>query len=920
MSLNLSIQLFCAVLASCSLMFLRIPEKERDQYDRCLFWGASALLVAFATFRPLGVGVDDFGGYANVQFDMTCPAFECGQWIQGERDQGWYSLVGLLKSFYPHPQVALWLSGLGLAVKLWVIDRLCRHRSLALLFYIACFYIIHDITALRVSLAISVYLLGFYWLVQGRLRWGAGWLAVNGFFHQQAFVAPLLLAGRWLPLTPQRAQLGLLLPLVLLVMGVYPGDALFHWLMGSGWGRSLVSLLLHGYESYKLAGTYDHTRLWPVVAPPALFLAAWLIGDLFDRHRVLFQYTATSLIVAALFLWGYAVQPDVQLRFWHFFLVPIVFVIGNVQLTRWKLVAILALSAVYLLKYTVMHDLLLDQRQVHWDTPVGGQIVLQTPAIACGEGCGFNVTQGTAATVQATAEMGYRFAGWSGACQGGEPVCTVTVDDDLSLGARFVKTAAVALTVEGQGTVTPSEGAACPASCEWHPDAGAEWSLMAVPAAGWRFAGWAGACRDGEPRCALTMTADQTVTARFVPVFALTVETVVGGQVMGLTGDTPCTATCVQPLDGGSVLKLQAVAESPHRFAGWEGGCSGVDPLCEVTLDAEKTVKARFVPTVQLTLQKTGEGVVRSEAGSLVCGDVCSGRVDVGAEQVLQAEAAAGWRFTGWSGSPCEGQAATCRVTPAADGAVTATFVRTHGVQSAASEWGDVWGVSVSGASPALGPWTIDEGAVLLLTPVAKAGARFDHWVVGCVGTGLCPLMVTQDQAVSAAFRLLPAYPLRLTVRGQGQVNSEPAGVACGQGPTAGSCRGEFSDVTLRAVPAAGFVFRGWAGCAAASHPVCTTTLNRASAITAEFVQVPRHEMKVTVTGPGAVQGLVKGQACVKAGRACRTMVVQGGEVALTAVPEDGHFFVGWSGACAGREVTCRVPVSGTVGVGAVFQ
>jgi len=39
----------------------------------------------------------------------------------------------MLKSFYPHPQVVLWLAGIGLAVKLWVIDRLCRYRSLALL-------------------------------------------------------------------------------------------------------------------------------------------------------------------------------------------------------------------------------------------------------------------------------------------------------------------------------------------------------------------------------------------------------------------------------------------------------------------------------------------------------------------------------------------------------------------------------------------------------------------------------------------------------------------------------------------------------------------------------------------------------------------------------------------------------------------
>ena len=110
----------------------------------------------------------------------------------------------------------------------------------------------------------------------------------------------------------------------------------------------------------------------------------------------------------------------------------------------------------------------------------------------------------------------------------------------------------------------------------------------------------------------------------------------------------------------------------------------------------------------------------------------------------------------------------------------------------------------------------------------------------------------------------MPAYPLRVTVRGQGQVSSEPAGLACGPGST-GTCRGVFSDVTLRAEPAAG------------SHSVCATTLSRPSTLPAEFVPVPRHEVKLAVTGPGAVQGLVDGVPCTKGARACGALVMQGG-------------------------------------------
>lgn len=296
----------------------------------------------------------------------------------------------------------------------------------------------------------------------------------------------------------------------------------------------------------------------------------------------------------------------------------------------------------------------------------------------------------------------------------------------------------------------------------------------------------------------------------------------------------------------------------------------------------------------------------------------CDRTVDAGTVLTLQAAPAPSYRFTGWTGA-CQGQEARCTVTAEAALTVGATFALKHTVAVTATELGAVLAATQPTTPPAPGPWVVDEGALLQLMPVAQPGARFDHWTAGCVGTGLCPLTVTQDLTISAAFHALSAYPLQVTVRGQGQVSSEPAGLACGPG-SAGSCRGVYSDVTLRAEPAAGFVFRRWVGCAAGSHPVCATTLTRASTLTAEFLPVPRHEVKLALTGPGAVQGLVDGAVCTKGVRACRALVMQGGEVTLTAVPEEGHFFVGWSGACAGREVICKVPVGGAVGVGAGFQ
>ena len=72
---------------------------------------------------------------------------------------------------------------------------------------------------------------------------------------------------------------------------------------------------------------------------------------------------------------------------------------------------------------------------------------------------------------------------------------------------------ALTVSVVGSGTVTGS-GLGCPPTCAASYAAGTRVSLAARPAPGWMFAGWSGACT-GSGSCAVTLSSDQTVTARF---------------------------------------------------------------------------------------------------------------------------------------------------------------------------------------------------------------------------------------------------------------------------------------------------------------------------------------------------------------------------------------------------------------------
>lgn len=571
----------------------------KERLDKAFYTVFSSAMIGFSAFRPMGVGVDDFGYAGSQFFEMTCPTLSCGKFWQGDRDQLWYSVVGLLRSFYPHPEVVLYLSALGLSLKLWIIARLTQHRSLALLFYAAIFYIIHDITALRVSFAIAGYLLAFYWMTQSRWMSGGVLIAVNGFFHKQAFVAPLLFLGSFLPWNERRAVWAILFPFILLVMGVYLGDPIFQWVTKQAWGPYWLNTLFgESYVNGKVGGGYDQTRLWPVVAPPTLILASSLIRDLFEGSNPrLARLTASSLFLAALFLWGYAVIPEVQLRFWHFFLVPMVFLVGNIRLNAWKTFGIVGLSAIYLLKYTVQHDLLLDQRTLLVLNCEGGTIDNLPPAISCGPECGVHITQHTPVTLRATPLPGYRFLEWQEACSGAEADCSFELDQNQKVGAKFIRTHDLAVKKTGEGTVLGSLGDFnCGPLCKVTLDQGTEIELSAQAAEGYRFGGWSGACEGLEPHCNRVLNASQSIEAIFIKRVTLKLLQDPGGRVTSVQGNLDCPGTCEVTLDMDSRVDLEASALPGFRFKGFEGACSGEDPACGLSLSAPMDVFAHFEP------------------------------------------------------------------------------------------------------------------------------------------------------------------------------------------------------------------------------------------------------------------------------------------------------------------------------------
>ena len=137
------------------------------------------------------------------------------------------------------------------------------------------------------------------------------------------------------------------------------------------------------------------------------------------------------------------------------------------------------------------------------------------------------------------------------------------------------------------------------------------------------------------------------------------------------------------------------------------------------------------------------------------------------------------------------------------------------------------------------------------------------------------------------------------------------------------------TNLSLLATPATGYIFAGWSG-ACTGTGVCLITMDAAKTVTATFVL--SKTIVLTVTKAGTGRGRVKstkttlvaaafailsdpdidcGDTCVKEYESETT-------VTLTAEPEPGYSFAGWSGACSGTG-ECTVEVSDVTSVTANF-
>jgi hypothetical protein len=474
----------------------------------------------------------------------------------------------------------------------------------------------------------------------------------------------------------------------------------------------------------------------------------------------------------------------------------------------------------------------------------------------------------------------------------------------------------------GGGSVTSSPGGiscAGAGSCSLTVPSGTSVSLTAVPDATSVFTGWNGGGCTGAGPCTLTVDTDLSIEADFAKA-PVTVTVQPAGNGTGSVTSSPagitCGSTCSATFDYGTQVTLTATADASSTFLGWTGGgCTGTGP-CMFTATADTTVQASFAldDTLVVTRGGTGTGTVTSSDGTINCGTACSHQYTPGAVVTLTAAPGTQSTFTRWSGA-CSGTG-TCTVTIDKATMVTATFTLNQYTLMVSKTGNGAGTVTSSPAGISCGATCsskFDAGTAVTLTAAPSAGSTFTGWGGACSGTGMCTVTINAAASVTAMFTL-QQVTLSVTKSGNGTVTSSPAGISCG-----GTCSGSFNygaTVTLTAVPGTGSQFAGWGG-ACSGTSTCVVTLDAATSVTATFT-LQQITLQVSKTGSGA--GTVAStDGTISCGGTCSASYPYGTTVTLTASPQAGSTFAGWTtGGCSGTS-SCVVTLTAATTVTAVF-
>ena len=257
-----------------------------------------------------------------------------------------------------------------------------------------------------------------------------------------------------------------------------------------------------------------------------------------------------------------------------------------------------------------------------------------------------------------------------------------------------------------------------------------------------------------------------------------------------------------------------------------------------------------------------------------------SGSFNAGTQVSITATPSSGYTFSGWSNGSSDNPVT---VTLDSNTSITANFalIPVYTITVSSEDGGSV---SSEGGD-------YQEGTQVTLTATPDEGYEFSGWSDGNTEATRV-ITASEDLTLTATFTELEySYQLTVTSTEGGSISSE------------GGEYNEGTEVTITATPDEGYRFLGWSD--GNTEESITITLSEDTSIEAVFELIPVYTVTVTSTEGGSVS--------TEGGE-----YEEGSEVTITATPDEGYRFIGWSNSSTEESIT--ITLSEDTTLEAIFE
>lgn len=175
----MEIILFALLLFVCALSFI---EDRLQKYNQAIYISLGVILVLFAGFREVGFDRDSENYelyFNNCDDPMLSFAVEYS-----------YRILSIIFKavFGDFRSILLFYAIVGITLKLVALRRITPLLYLPLAIYLSNYYILHDLTQIRASVASALLLFSIPYIDENRKKVVFGLMALAAFFHYSALV------------------------------------------------------------------------------------------------------------------------------------------------------------------------------------------------------------------------------------------------------------------------------------------------------------------------------------------------------------------------------------------------------------------------------------------------------------------------------------------------------------------------------------------------------------------------------------------------------------------------------------------------------------------------------------------------------------------------------------------------------------